>query len=64
MSAGIEPLARSIRIWWRDAEGKIQRETYLTPTTLNAQRTSQSLSMPNWPMALLIVRDIFQIVSI
>ena len=27
MSAGIEPLARSIRIWWRDAEGKIQRET-------------------------------------
>lgn len=34
MSAGIEPLKTSIRIWWRDADGKRDRETlYDTPST-------------------------------
>lgn len=33
MSAGIEPLARSIRIWWRDHEGMLQRETMFWPPT-------------------------------
>ena len=34
MSAGIEPLKTSIRIWWRDASGERDRETlYDTPPT-------------------------------
>jgi hypothetical protein len=33
MSAGIEPLARSIRIWWKDPQGLLQRETIFWPPT-------------------------------
>ena len=41
MSAGIEPLKTSIRIWWRDASGERDRETlYDTPPT-DANQKSQ-----------------------
>lgn len=42
MSAGIEPLKTSIRIWWRDASGKRDRETlYDTPPTDTNLKKSQ-----------------------
>lgn len=38
-SAGIETLAKSIRIWWRDSDNKIQRETIrMEPNPENLKR--------------------------
>lgn len=45
MSAGIEPLARSIRIWWKDPQGLLQRETIFWPPTADTVERARKLAM-------------------
>ena len=48
MSAGIEPLKTSIRIWWK-IDGKRYRETlYNTPPTTNNLKEAQATAYRDW----------------
>lgn len=52
MSAGIETLSKSIRIWWRDENQKIQRETVnWTPDTDNIKRAKNIALIINAELA-------------
>jgi integrase len=45
MSAGIEPLVKCIRIWWKDKDAVLQRETVFWPPNMDNVERARKLAM-------------------